>query len=420
MKYPSSRQGMRFIAAAWLLLCTTSALAAGQSVAIDSVGMQKNPDVARAGSGAAVIVWAGAADDADLSEVMARRYGPNGEPVGAPFQVNQATRLRQYNPHVAMAADGSFVVAWLSEVEAPEVRIYARRFAANGMPLGPEFRVGTEARFDVTVALDIGMNAAGDAVIVWSRRRSLGGLAKLDIRTINARQLTPGGQLKREFRAALNPLPKLRAPTVGVAPDGSFVIVWHSDSSTRLGTGIFARRYRANGQPFGLLPRRIGNFTAGVVAVDTPRIAVGPEGGYVIAWTGYAADSKPVSVFLRRFNSKGRAQGRSQQIGDGLSQPSIAVDASNRLTLVAVKDGRDIVLRRFRASGELDARAMVEGSRPYQVLAPTVDVDAHGRSLIAWQDFGRDGDSLGVFAKADTETTPGAAMQASAAPAVLP
>lgn len=420
MMCSTSRIAMRSLAAAWLLACATPALAAGLSVAVDGAGAQKNPDVARAGSGAAVIVWAGAADDADLSEVLARRYGPGGEPVGAPFQVNEVTRLRQYNPRVAMAADGSFVVVWLSEINAPEVQVRARRYAANGMPLGPEFRVDAEARFNVSVGVDIDMNAAGEAVIVWRRRLSLGGLAKLDIRTINARQLSADGELGREFRPALNPLPVLRSATVGVAPDGSFVIVWHSDSSARMLTGIFARRYRPNGRPYGLLPRRVSNLIDGVVAVDTPRIAVGPEGGYVIAWTGYAADSKPISVFLRRFGADGRALGRSRPIGDGLSQPTIAVDGSNRLTLVAVKAGRDIVLRRFGANGELAAGATVEGSRPYHVLAPAVGVDAHGRSLIAWQDYGRDGDGPGVFARADAETDPRAAMPISTSSAALP
>lgn len=414
MTTSSSRMVMRFLAAAGLLLCATTALAAGHPVAIDNVGAQKNPDVARAGSGAAVIVWAGAADDADLSEVMARRYGPGGEPVGDPFQVNQVTRLRQYNPRVAMAADGSFVVVWLSEINAPAVQVRTRRFAASGMPLGPEFRVDADARFNVAVGVDIDMNAAGDAVIVWRRRLSLGGLAKLDIRTINARQLSPDGQLGREFRPALNPLPVLRSPAIGVAPDGSFVIVWHSDSSARLLTGVFARRYRANGRAFGPLPRRVSNVVDGIVAVDRPRIAVGPEGSYVIAWTGYAADSKPVSVFLRRFNGNGRALSRARQVGDRLSQPSIAIDGANQLTLVAVKDGRDIVLRRFRANGEPAASAVVAASRPYLVLAPAVDVDANGRSLVAWQDFGRDGDGLGIFAQADTVTASGAS------PDVLP
>lgn len=378
--------------------------ATGHAVASQGTGPQQNPDVARAGSGAAVIVWAGKGDDPDLLEVMARRYDSRGEPVGPPFRVNQAAHLRQYKPRVAMAADGSFVVVWLSEADGLEVQIYARRYAADGTPLGAAFRVSAPNRSVNTTALDIGMNATGQAVIVWSRRQSLGGLAKLDMRTIVARRLSPDGELSEEFRAAANPLPHLRSPAVDVAPNGSFAIVWHSDSSTNLTTGIFARFYRANGRPFGPLPRRISPLRTDVAAVDTPRIAYGPKSNFVIAWTGYAANTKPVSVFLRRYGPNRRALGPAQQIGEGLSQPSIAIDANNQLTLVAVKNGRNIVLRRLSGSGEVMARTVVEGSRPYHLLAPAVDVNANNHGLIAWQDFGRDGHGPGVFESANINT----------------
>lgn len=374
----------------------------GAQVATRTAGDQAEPQVARAASGAAVIVWSGPDQGANLSEIFARRYGANGEPVSEPFQVNQETRLRQYRPHVGMAADGSFIVAWLSEDNAPRLKVMARRFDAQGNPMGPEFQIDSGERSVITVALDVDMNNHGDAVIVYGTRKTIAGLASLDVRTIRGRRLSPDGELGREFRAALNPLPKLRAPAVAMAASGQFVIVWQADGGQPITTGIYARRYRANGRPYGLLPRRITQRDKRIAAYDTPKVAFAPNGSYSITWAAYQADTTPVSVFLRRFNANGAATGDMTQIDTGLTQPSIAVDGHGRLSLVAA--GPDIVLRRFDADGDLVATRQIT-HRPLHTLAASIAVDGDGRSLVAWQDFGRDGDGRGVFAGHDVMST---------------
>ena len=88
---------------------------------------------------------------------------------------------------IAVAADGSFVIAWNSDhVAANGYDIYARRFSAAGVPLGEEFLV----------------NPASVAGVQ-------------------------------------------RSPTVSATPDGRFAIAWNGpDASTN---GIYARVYAADG-----------------------------------------------------------------------------------------------------------------------------------------------------------------------------
>lgn len=383
-----------------LLVSAPLVFAAGSAVDTRTAGNQQTPDVARAASGASVIVWSGPADQRNLSEVFARRYDARGNPLGPPIQVNQSTALRQYQPGVAMAADGSFAVVWSNGEDGPGFKVAGRRFDASGNPLGPEFRIDTDSSVVLATAPDIAMNASGDAVVVWGTRKTIGGLADLDARTIRGRTLSASGELGRTFRTAFNFLPLLLAPRAGIAPNGDFAIVYRSDGSEKITTGIYIRRYRANGRPYGFLPRRADRRLAAVDAPNAPRIAFGPDGGYAVAWTGYRRDSTPVSVFTRRFSADGRALNDPRQIGAGLRQPSIAIDTAGNLLLATSK--ANIELRRITRDGNIGTPQTIEGSRAYRVLAPSVAVDNAGRALIAWQDYGRDGDGRGVFARTVT------------------
>lgn len=388
----------RLVTGLLLLAGSPLMLAAGSAVDTRTAGDQETPVVARAASGASVIVWSGPASQRNLSEIFARRYDAQGNPVGPPIQVNQGVALRQYQPSVAMAADGSFAVVWANGENGPGFKITGRRFDANGNPLGPEFRIDPEGSTVIATGPDIAMNASGDAVVVWGTRRAVGGLADLDARTIRGRTLSADGQLGRAFRAAFNFLPLLLSPHVGIAPDGDFAIVYRSDGSQKGTTGVYIRRYRANGRPYGALPRRADRRLAAVDALNAPHIAFGADGSYAAAWTGYRGNNEPVSVFVRRFSADGRAIGDPRQIGDSLRQPSIAIDANNNLLLAT--SNANIELRHIAPGGIISPVQTIEGSRPFHVLAPSVAVGGSNRALVTWQDFGRDGDGRGVYARA--------------------
>ena len=45
---------------------------------------------------------------------MARRYAANGTPLGGEFRVNSTQTGNQFYPDVAYGGDGSYVVVWKS------------------------------------------------------------------------------------------------------------------------------------------------------------------------------------------------------------------------------------------------------------------------------------------------------------------
>src|SRR4051794_28967842 len=113
-----------------------------------------------------VVTWSSAGQDGSSWGVYAQRYAADGSARGGEFRVNQATANAQWYPAVGCADDGSFVVAWTSELQdGGGDSVYARRYDAAGAPAGDEFRVNTTAadhQRQPTIAVD----AAGDFVVV--------------------------------------------------------------------------------------------------------------------------------------------------------------------------------------------------------------------------------------------------------------
>ncbi|HWM93033.1 MAG TPA: hypothetical protein VN493_19875 [Thermoanaerobaculia bacterium] len=97
-------------------------------------------------------------------------------------------------------------------------------------------------------------------------------------------------------------------PDVGVATDGSFVVVWADETAGR----VWVRRYGANGKPRG------GEFRVsrlGDRQQSTPAVAVRPDGSFVVVWNRVRGGGKPVEVYASRFTVDGRAVGQPRLVG---------------------------------------------------------------------------------------------------------
>jgi hypothetical protein len=104
-------------------------------------------------------------------DIDGQRYAADGTPKEATFQVNTYTPGDQWQPSVAMDADGDFVVVWHSRYGSDEHRdgVFAQRYAADGTPQGGEFQVNTSTSskvYDFRYPR-VAMNASGNFVIVW-------------------------------------------------------------------------------------------------------------------------------------------------------------------------------------------------------------------------------------------------------------
>jgi len=140
---------------------------------------------------AGVVVWAdNTLTGGHQRDVLARRFGANGQFIGNGFRVDTSGAGDQFQPDVAVFNDGSFVVVWSKE-GAQTSSIVGRRFNANGSPNGGAFTISARAQF------------------------------------------------------AFNPV-------VATSGDGTFDVAWSESDTDKSGVGVFARQYAADGLPTGI------------------------------------------------------------------------------------------------------------------------------------------------------------------------
>ncbi len=103
-------------------------------------GDQREPKTAADALGRFVVTWEDRQADVDGIDIHARRFDASGAPLGPEFQVNAASAGDQVFPAVSCDWVGNFSICWEDRAQGGgDVR--ARRYDAQGAPLGDEFTV---------------------------------------------------------------------------------------------------------------------------------------------------------------------------------------------------------------------------------------------------------------------------------------
>ena len=111
----------------------------------DTTGGQENPSVASDVQGNFVVVWRSNTGDGSGRGMFGQRYNMLGGAEGVEFQVNAFTEGDQQDVDVASDDEGNFVVVWedVDGQDGDAHGVFAQRFDASGVPLGPQFQVNT-------------------------------------------------------------------------------------------------------------------------------------------------------------------------------------------------------------------------------------------------------------------------------------
>jgi len=266
-------------------------------------------DVGR--DGRFVVVWR-----SYYSDIRARRFAPDGTPLGEDFRVNTLDSY-DHDPAVAMAATGDFVIAWGSYGSVggtdPAYTIVARRFAADGTPQGPEFQInsfttGEQNRPRVAYA------PSGGFIAVWQSAETADG--DVDLGIVARRFAADGTPLADDFQINSYTTSQQYDPSIGVADSGEFVVVWSSlgsDGDDDASTSIQGRRFAADGTALG------EQFQVNTYTPDRQweaDLAVRPDGDFMVTWMSYgsAGDDPDVSVQARLFAADGTPLGDDFQV----------------------------------------------------------------------------------------------------------
>jgi hypothetical protein len=256
-------------------------------------GTQARPVVGRSGAGSFVVVWDSDGQDGDSYGIFARRYDAAGSPVAGEFQINSHTPASQFRPAIAMHSAGDFVVVWSSAGQDGDLQgVFGRRFDASGTAVGGEFQVNEYTTSDQG-APAVARKGDGSFVVSWTSNGQDG-----DNFGVFARLFDSGGSpVGAEFQLNEYTVGAQTFSSAAWAPDGSgFGVTWQSMDQDGSGWGVFARGFDSTGasEPGEL---QINGYTTDDQAQGMP-FALG-DGTFVIVWQSDTQDGFSYGVFGR-------------------------------------------------------------------------------------------------------------------------
>ena len=304
---------------------------------IETSGNQREPSVAMDAAGNFVVTWYGPGIvEEDKEDIFARRFDPNGQPLGSEFRVNSYTNDRQLYPGVAMDNDGGFVIVWesMNIPEQDNKTICGQLYDSNGAKFGPEFVISEEisdSRYP-----DVAMETEGNFAIVWMRDKSSN--------SIIARLYNVDGTAKTEpFEISTIRFSSITRPSIAMDEDGNFVVAWDGDPKLASLDDIHARRYNFDGTAIG--EQFIVN-TSIEGPQKNPQVAMNNRGRFIIVWDSKIdPDINERDIFAQRYDSAGGPLGDEFQVNtymaDDQKRPSVAMTENRKFVMAWQSYGQD-------------------------------------------------------------------------------
>lgn len=380
------------------LLAAMSPLVAGQPYPVQppflvntyTTGVQWEPDVAVAPGGHFLVVWSSVGQDGSGSGIFGQRFSPLAQRLGSELQINSFTTSTQARPRVAADGAGGFIVVWESFLrDGAGHGIAARQLDSTGTPVGSEFVVN-ESTTGGQRYPDVAPDGSGGFVVVWRSHVAPG--AGYDVM---GRQFdSSGAPTRSEFTVSTIP-EYLYGPEPAVAADvqGNFVVVW-GERPGLYGfpySILYGRRFDSSGQAAG------GEFRIATPPFGgdyLPRAEMTASGGFVVVWQRIVEATVPVGAYGRVFDANGAAVGGEFRLNTGntLAAPfrraahDVTASANGGFVATWSEVNRSNVwvsVERFDGSGASDGGAL-------QVAAdgrmPVVAGDDAGSLALTWID----------------------------------
>ncbi|HEV2855634.1 MAG TPA: hypothetical protein VHC97_22795 [Thermoanaerobaculia bacterium] len=309
--------------------------------------------------------------------VFARLYAADGSPRtpeilihGNPVHVADTL----YAVRLAMREDGSFIAVY----PAPEARLLAQRFTADGKPAGP----GRVVAIGFMTSFEVGIREDGGFVVAWEDLSP-----NVYVRVFGA-DGRPVGPAFDAVTAMVGP------PRLAVAPDGSFLVVWGETeipSLNRLDSLLKGRLFHADGTPQGPVFLISGRLSETVLAgYDT---AFGEAGNFLVTWlqARFPLPRPDLSAFVRSYSPDGSPLESPKPLGSRPAGQEIAADPGGGFLSIwkgGSHEPREIVVRRFSATGGTLGPLVRLGASlpPIYSAGPVLADNGTGSFVAAWLD----------------------------------
>ncbi|WP_342597644.1 hypothetical protein VKI21_06365 [Cyanobacterium aponinum UTEX 3222] len=295
------------------------------------VGSEFNPSIAVAPDGFFVVAYS------RNDDIFARRFNITSDGINqvgneilvATFEQN---KLQSF-PQVAIDSEGDFSVVWTHQFEADDSDIRGRLFNADGSPITDDIPISSSFSNEsesaiASVPIANNNNPNTDLVGVVSYTVDFGGSNTIFFRRFG----NDGNQLGAEINAVseANRDKNQTQSSIAIDSQGDFVIAWTHEFGEN-DTDIHFRRFNSDGTALDsteiIVDSSLGNQ-------NNPDVDLAPDGSILISYT----DESSNSVKYRQFNTNGEPLGDSATFdveGNQETNSAIAVGTNNKAVVVA-------------------------------------------------------------------------------------
>jgi Ca2+-binding RTX toxin-like protein len=380
-------------------------------------GSQQNSDIVALADGRFLVTWTDF--EAQVGEftgavIKAQIFNANGSKAGGEFQVSQAGFLSQGQASVAALADGGFVISWTDGSSNGEVpsgsAIRAQRYDADGNRVEGVFVVNTTTTGNqhepAVTALD-----DGKFIITWRDESQTGG--DTNGSAVRAQIYDADGErLGDELLINSTKTRDQSQPAITLLADGRFVVSYSDGSASGAdasSAGVRAQIFNANGTKSGG-EFLVNTLTNGDQFAST--ITALADGGFVISWTDFGANSgagSQADIRAQVFDANGVKVGAELLVNSSIpgiqSESSVAALADGRFVVswTDIANNVDIKAQVFNADGTKSGEEFVVNSTTIsQQSGSSITVLEDGRFVISWDDFSEltgDKSSGGILAQ---------------------
>lgn len=244
-----------------------------------------------------IVAWNASGVDAATSDIWARRYNPEGQPLEEQRRASpEGEALRHDAPAVAADCDGNFLVSWRRLGEDDSAALFAQRFASDGVADAAPISL-TAATAGERSGADLAMDCSGDFTAAWAGR---------DPQTLDwdvyARRYEASGTPRGDESVVHTASTTVQhmAAAVSVDADGDETVVWASNPDQPGSQQVFARRFRGP-QPVDLVLAAGSGGSAEPGSLLQARFTVQPPEHAYAQWPSaqyYEGDATGVQVEL--------------------------------------------------------------------------------------------------------------------------
>jgi hypothetical protein len=265
-------------------------------VNVTTADNQASPAVAIAPDGGYAVAWLG------TPGLWVRFYDPAGQPRGGEIRLDTVPGVFLEQPRVAADASGRFMVVWSDSGNA----VRGRLFGPGGQPAGGEVLIAGGPTG--VVAPDVAGAPGGGFLAIWQELSpAFNGPSRIHAQRFDGQGGKTGGE------SQFSTIGRAASVRMAALPPDGFLVAWSLVGNTA--SDVLAQRLDASGQAAGG-PVQVAVQMPGIAQGVAP---VGyPGGGFSVVWAnGALGQPELTGLFGRRFAADGSPAGEAVRLRQG-------------------------------------------------------------------------------------------------------